>query len=246
MLSDRIRTMGAPHWLALFAMILLAWGALFVMATTGDMAAMPGDMGTMSGGADIGWPGMFGMWVLMSAAMMAPTVLPALATYDDLARTGTATNMARLIGGYLTVWIGFSLLASGAQMALFRADLLDQMGQSASGWLSAMLLAGAGAYQFLPTKEACLSKCRAPLTFFMSHWDEGPWRNGLRLGVVCVGCCWALMALGFVGGVMNLWFMGLATLVMIIEKLPEVGRWVTRPLGALLIGAAGMVGFGLI
>jgi predicted metal-binding membrane protein len=246
MLSDRIRAMGAPHWLALFAMILLAWIALFVMATPGDMGATPGDMAAMSGGSGVGWPGMFGMWVLMTAAMMAPTVLPALATYDDLARTGTATNMAQLIGGYLTVWIGFSLLASGAQMALFRADLLDQMGQSASDWLSAVLLAGAGVYQFVPAKEACLSKCRAPLTFFMSHWDEGPWRNGLRLGVVCVGCCWALMALGFVGGVMNLGFMGLATLVMIVEKLPEVGRWVTRPLGALLIAAAGMVGFGLI
>jgi len=80
----------------------------------------------------------------------------------------------------------------------------------------------------------------------MAHWDEGPLKNGTRLGLVCLGCCWALMALGFVGGVMNLAFMGLATLVMIFEKLPEIGRWITRPLGGMLIAAALVVGFGLI
>lgn len=235
--------MGAPHWLALFAMILLAWGALFFMAGQG------GSHGDMSGGMTpekAGFASVWAMWALMSAAMMAPTVIPALATYDDLAQTGTSTSMARLVAGYMTVWMGFCVLAAGAQMALSRADLLNPMGQTGQSWLTASLLAGAGVYQFMPTKEVCLSKCRAPLTFFMSHWDEGPWRNGLRLGMVCVGCCWALMALAFVGGVMNLAFMGLATLVMIVEKLPEVGRWITRPLGALLIVAAGMVGFGLI
>ena len=93
----------------------------------------------------------------------------------------------------------------------------------------------AGAYQFSPLKAACLAKCRAPLGFFMQHWDEGAWRNGLRLGLVCLGCCWALMALAFVGGVMNLAFMGLATAIMVIEKLPDLGRWLTRPLGGLLM-----------
>jgi predicted metal-binding membrane protein len=104
--------------------------------------------------------------------------------------------------------------------------------------LTAGLLLFAGLYQFSSLKEACLSKCRQPLTFFMAHWDEGPWRNGLRLGAVCLGCCWALMALAFVGGVMNVAFMGLAALIMVLEKLPEIGRWVTRPLGVVLIAAA--------
>ena len=85
-----------------------------------------------------------------------------------------------------------------------------------------------------------MSKCRMPMTFFMQHWDEGPLRNGLRLGLVCLGCCWALMLLGFVGGVMNVAFMGLATLIMVFEKLPDLGRYVTKPLGWLLI-AAGIV-----
>ena len=253
MLSDRIRAMGAPHWLALFGGILGAWALLFMMAVPGGLRALgPGygadfwrDFCTLTpDGA--GLARMFAMWALMSAAMMAPTVIPALATYDDLGQTGTATSMGALLAGYLAVWMGFSVLAAGAQMALFRAGLLDPLGQSASGWLSAGLLAAAGLYQFSPTKDACLRKCRAPLTFFMSHWGEGPWKNGLRLGLVCLGCCWALMALGFVGGVMNLAFMGLATLVMVFEKLPEIGRWITRPLGALLIAGAGAVGFGLI
>jgi predicted metal-binding membrane protein len=74
-----------------------------------------------------------------------------------------------------------------------------------------------------------------PVTFFMAHWDEGALRNGLRLGAVCLGCCWALMLLGFVGGVMSLGFMGLATVVMTLEKL-HAGAWITRPLGGVLIG----------
>jgi predicted metal-binding membrane protein len=253
MLAERIRAMGAPHWLTLFGLILGAWVLLFVMAVPADLRAAGAlygaefwkDFCTLTPDA-AGLARMVAMWALMSAAMMAPTVIPALATYDDLAQTGTSTNMARLMAGYLTVWMGFSLLAAGAQMLLFRAELLNPLGQSAEAWLSAALLAAAGLYQFSPMKETCLSKCRQPLTFFMSHWDEGPWRNGLRLGLVCLGCCWALMALGFVGGVMNLAFMGLATLVMILEKLPEIGRFITRPLGALLIAGAGAVGFGLI
>jgi len=253
MASIRIRSMGAPHWLALFGLILVAWGAMFFMALPGE----PHVLGTHNDAGfrcdfctltpdRAGALRIWAMWALMSAAMMVPSVIPALVTYDDLSHSGAATSMGRLMGGYLTVWMGFSVLATGAQMALFQADLLGPPGQGASRWLSAALLGLAGVYQFSPLKAACLSKCRAPLTFFMAHWDEGPWRNGLRMGAVCLGCCWALMALGFIGGVMNLAFMGLATLVMIVEKLPEYGRWITRPLGALLIASAVAVGFGLI
>ncbi|MFC6687526.1 DUF2182 domain-containing protein [Jhaorihella thermophila] len=250
MLAHRIRAMAAPHWLALFGVILAAWGILYMMAVPADLrdaaniygAEFWRDLCTLTPDA-AGFGRMVLMWVLMSAAMMAPTVLPALATYDDLGHSGAQTSMWRLIGGYLAVWIGYSLLAAGAQMALFRAGLLDPLGRSASALLSAALLGVAGLYQFSALKEACLSKCRMPLTFFMQHWDEGPWRNGLRLGLVCLGCCWALMALAFVGGVMNLAFMGLATMLMVLEKLPEIGRWITRPLGAALLGAAGWMTF---
>ncbi len=253
MLADRIRAMAAPHWLALFGLILVAWLCLYLMAVPADLRAASAlyggefwrDLCTLTPDS-AGLLRMVLMWALMSAAMMAPTVLPALATYEDLSRTGTATSMARLVAGYLSVWLGFSVLAAGLQMVLFRAGLLDPLGQSAAASLSAFLLAGAGLYQFSPMKEACLSKCRRPLMFFMSHWDEGPLRNGLRLGLVCLGCCWALMMLAFVGGVMNLAFMGLATVIMVLEKLPEIGRYITRPLGGVLIVGAGLTVAGIL
>ncbi len=248
MLGNRIRAMSAPHWLALFGAILGAWTLLYLMAVPAETRAF-GDVY----GAEFwrslcivtpdaaGYARMVMMWALMSAAMMAPTVLPALATYDDLGQSGASTAMWRLVAGYLAIWLGYSFLAAGAQMTLFAAGLLDPLGQSAAAWLSACLLAGAGLYQFSALKESCLSKCRHPLTFFIAHYEEGPWRNGLRLGLVCLGCCWALMALAFVGGVMNLAFMGLATVLMVLEKLPEIGQRITRPLGFGLIAAAGLV-----
>ena len=245
MISARIRRMTGLHWLTLFGVIVLAWALLYAMALPESLRVA----GQVYGAEFLaslcvvtpdaaGFGRITVMWALMSAAMMAPTALPALATYDELPTTGRS-GFAALLAGYLTIWLGFSLLAAGAQMGLYRGDLVSAFGDSRSRVLSGVLLLIAGAYQFSPVKEACLAKCRAPLTFFMQHWDEGAWRNGLRLGLVCLGCCWALMALAFVGGVMNLAFMGLATAIMIIEKLPDLGRWLTRPLGAGL-GLAGL------
>ena len=241
MVAERIRAMGGLHWLALFGLILGAWIVLYAMAVPAELRE-----GAVIFGSDFiaslcvvtpdmgGYFRMVAMWGLMSAAMMAPTALPAFATYDDL----PGTRLWPLVAAYLLVWLGFSVLAAGVQMALFRAELVSDFGDSRSTTLSAGLLLLAGLYQFSPAKEACLSKCRAPLMFFMQHFEEGPWRNGLRLGAVCLGCCWALMLLAFVGGVMNLAFMGLATLIMVLEKLPEIGRWLTRPLGGVLIASA--------
>jgi predicted metal-binding membrane protein len=172
---------------------------------------------------------------LLSAAMMLPTALPALATFDDL--PSTQGDFGRLVGGYLAVWLVFSAVAAVAQMGLWQLGLVDQTGLSVNTWLSGGLLILAGAYQFSAFKAACVSKCRAPFAFFMQHWPEGPWRMGLRLGAVCLGCCWALMLLAFVGGVMSLAFMGLATLLMVFEKLPQIGERLTLPLGLALIGA---------
>lgn len=241
MLSDRIRAMGAPHWVALFGLILAAWVMLYAMALPADLRESARIFGaefweslcTVTPDA-AGFGRVVLMWALMAAAMMAPTALPAFATYEDLGRS-TQTRFGALVAGYLAVWLGFSVLAGGLQMALFSAGLVSAFGDSLSAGLSAGLLMVAGLYQFSPVKEACLSKCRAPLTFFMAHWDEGALRNGVRLGLVCLGCCWALMLLAFVGGVMNIAFMGLATLIMVFEKLPQYGRLLTRPLGVVLI-----------
>ncbi len=246
MFARSIRSMAAPHWLGLFAAVLVAWGALYLMAIPADLRSLSRIYGAefwaelcqvtpdAAGGLKL-----FAMWALMSAGMMLPTALPAFATFDDLP-TGPR-DFAGLVGGYLTVWMGFSVLAAAAQMALWQAGLVDRTGLSLSAYLSGALLVGAGLYQFSTIKDACLSKCRAPLAFFMDHWAAGPWRMGLRLGAVCLGCCWALMMLALVGGVMSLAFMGLATLLMVFEKLPELGAWLTRTLGFALIGAGAVV-----
>ncbi|MDB3912768.1 DUF2182 domain-containing protein [Paracoccaceae bacterium] len=246
MVSEKIRAMGAPHWLLLFGVIGAAWGLLYAMALPSDLRAAGQVYGLdFLTQLCVVTPDAAGllrvtlMWCLMSAAMMAPTVLPALATYDDLAQTVPGTNFTLLVAGYLLVWLGFSILAALLQMGLFNADLVSVFGDSRSAALSGVLLMLAGLYQFSPLKEACLNKCRQPMMFFLQYWSEGPWRNGARLGLVCLGCCWALMLLAFVGGVMNLVFMGIATVIMMMEKLPEIGRYLTKPLGVVLVASSG-------
>lgn len=235
------------RWLGFFAFVLAAWLALFAMAYTPGPAGFANVYGAEFWAAlcavdarDAGYSQVFLMWALMSAAMMAPTFVPTLKTYDELSEARKGRGFAALLGGYIMVWLGFSALAAGVQLAASQGGLMqgDALG---SRWLSAALLIGAGAYQFTTLKESCLSQCRAPFMFFMQHWEEGPLKNGLRLGLVCIGCCWALMLLGFVGGTMNLLWMGGATLLMVFEKLPEIGRVLTKPLGfALIIAGAAM------
>ena len=246
MFAVRIRSMLGLHWLMLFGAIAISWALLFAMAIPPDLREASRIFGTdfwialCTVTPDLAgyWRVML-MWLLMSTAMMLPTALPAFAAYDDLGQSGAHTAFLPLVAGFLAVWMGFALVAAGLQMALFHLDLVSSFGDSRSYWLSAALLTIAGGYQFAPLKDTCLSKCRAPLTFFLQYWDTGPWRMGLRLGATCLGCCWALMLLAFVGGVMSLAFMGLATMFMILEKLPEVGRWLSRPLGYALLGGAG-------
>jgi hypothetical protein len=118
--------------------------------------------------------------------------------------------------------------ADGALISAFG----DSRSAALSGWAADR---SPGSTSSARSRRPASAKCRAPLTFFLQHWEEGPFRNGLRFGAVCLGCCWALMLLAFVGGVMNLAFMGLATLVMALEKLTWIGAVITRPLGGLLI-----------
>ena len=227
--------MAAPHWVALYGALLASWAALWAAsAPTGDgWARLLLDL-CRATPETAGAAGMLAMWLLMSAAMMLPTAIPAIATHDEIAAAHGTGGGARLVAGYAVVWVGFSLAAAAAQSALG--------GVAQAPWLAPALLALAGAYQLSPQKDACLSRCRSPLAFFITHWAEGPWRMGLRLGAVCLGCCWALMALGLVGGAMSLGFMALATLLMTLEKLTR-GAFVPRAIGlACLVGAGYLTG----
>lgn len=227
--------MTAPHWLVLYAGLIAAWTVVFLTNADTGWATALRDICRLPVEA-VGLGGAVAMWLIMSAAMMLPTALPAFATHDDIADTQGTGGGAHLVAGYVAVWVGFSGMAAICQLVLSRAGVLDGV------WLAVVLLTLAGAYQFSAIKDACLSKCRQPLTFFMSHWDEGPLRMGVRLGATCLGCCWALMALGLIGGAMSLGFMALATLLMTLEKLTR-GTFVPRAIGlACLTGAGFLIG----
>jgi predicted metal-binding membrane protein len=232
-------------WLGLFALILAAWVALFTMTLDVPPAGLAPDLwASLCGGPmTASYHVLFAMWALMAAAMMLPTFIPALRTFISFGHAGAthASDAAMLVCGYTLVWLGFAAAAAALQQWLAQLGLLAPDGKSLSLWLTAVLLLAAGLYQFSVLKAACLAKCRMPLTFFMERWAPGParaFRMGSQLGLACLGCCWALMALAFVGGTMNLVWMGAATLFMALEKLPDIGRPLTHPMGAILILAA--------
>jgi predicted metal-binding membrane protein len=237
-------------WPAFFAGVLLAWAALWAMGqeARGLTSVYGAELWAAlcrSGAADVAFPALAAMWAVMAAAMMAPTFVPALRTFLALpAPAGGAGQAAALVASYLAVWLAAALGFAALQLALSSRGLVAPDASSLSLPLSAALLAVAGAYQFAPLKSACLSRCRAPLSLFLASWRPGlrpAFSLGLRMGADCLGCCWALMLLAFVGGMGNLLFMGLATLLMVMEKLPEFGRPLTRPLGVVLLVSAGAV-----
>jgi predicted metal-binding membrane protein len=184
----------------------------------------------------------FIMWSVMMVAMMLPTALPAVTVFDNLARrrglqTGSASPVALFVAGYVAAWTGFAAVAAAAQVVLSRAALLTPMLQSASIALSAVILLAAGAFQFTSLKDACLTKCRTPLAFFLAEWRDsktGALVLGLKHGSYCVGCCWALMAVMFVVGAMNLLWMGALVLFVLGEKMTPA-RWRYRHVAGVVL-----------
>jgi len=184
---------------------------------------------------------------VMMAAMMLPTMVPTLMSYEDLmaSANGTRAGWFGVLLGYFIVWVGFAAVIAAVQLGLLFGGVIDMLGIPNSRWISAGLLIVVGAFQFTRAKEICHGVCHSPMMYFVGNWKTGfagGLRMGLGLGVFCVVCCWGFMALGFVGGVMNLAWMGLATLFMILEKLPQIGHKVMKPMGVLLIAAGLVVG----
>lgn len=187
---------------------------------------------------------LFVMWAVMMVAMMIPSAAPMVLTYAAIRRKRHATERplaptAWFLAGYIGVWTGFSVLATAVQWGLHEAALLSPMMVSASSALGGLLLVAAGIFQWTPLKRACLKRCRSPLGFLLADWQEGnagALRMGLEHGSYCVGCCWALMALLFVAGVMNLlWVAAIAGFVL-LEKLAPAGPWIGRVGGLALVG----------
>jgi predicted metal-binding membrane protein len=229
---------------ALATVAALAWLYLFLDAAdmTAAMAGMDRTM-AMPPRAAIELVLLFAMWWVMMVGMMLPGVAPVILTFATVNRNRQARGepyvpAALFAAGYLLAWGGFSLVATLAQEALERAALLSPMDMTTNNrLLGGLLFVAAGLYQFTPIKLACLRACRSPLDFVVNHWRDGPsgaLRMGLTHGVHCLGCCWILMLLLFVGGVMNLLWVAVLAIVVLIEKL-TTGPWIGRAGGVLLI-----------
>jgi predicted metal-binding membrane protein len=185
----------------------------------------------------------FTMWAVMMVAMMGPTAAPVLLLFaTSHARRGerSVPTVVLLFGvGYLTIWLGFSVGATLAQWALNQAMLLSAAMVVGSPYVAGALFIGAGVYQLTPLKNACLEHCQTPMGFLMSHWRDGPggaFQMGLRHGLYCLGCCWALMALLFAVGVMNLVGVAVLTVFILAERVGQGGAVVARVGGVAMIG----------
>jgi predicted metal-binding membrane protein len=183
----------------------------------------------------------FAMWALMMAAMMLPSAWPMIRSFVDVSsRKRQAARGRAFVGAYLLIWCAFSVFATIFQWALQRAGWVDPMIVSTSAWLTGALLVIAGVYQFSPLKRMCLAGCRTPIGFMIGEWRpgaRGAWTMGLRHGLLCAGCCWALMALLFVGGAMNLAWVVALSIVVAIEKMAPKGDRIALLLGVVLIAA---------
>ena len=258
--NDRIIAAAGLLGIAVLAWLYLGIEASRMGAVSDSMDSMGAMHGSMEGMDDSvmapePWLGgafapTFLMWSVMMVAMMLPSAMPAMVLYGSIVRKNRAAGSAVpstwiFAAGYLSVWTGFALAAAILQEALDGSGLLTPTIASASPWLTGGLLVLAGVYQWLPFKDACLRKCREPMTFFLMHWRagvSGAFKMGAEHGLYCVGCCWALMLLLYAAGVMNLLWVALIAAYVLVEKLFPKGRLIGRLAGV----AMGTVGVGVI
>lgn len=186
---------------------------------------------------------MFVMWAVMMVAMMTPSATPMILMFSRINRDRHAQRnpmvaTGAFLAGYLVVWTAFSAVATIAQWGLHRAALLSPMMVSNNPVLGGVLLIGAGGFQFTPLKHACLTHCRTPIGFFLTEWREGnrgAFLMGVRHGTFCVGCCWLLMGLLFVAGVMNLLWVATIAAYVLVEKIVSGGHRVGQAMGVCMI-----------
>jgi predicted metal-binding membrane protein len=221
---------------ALFGLAALAW-----WSTAERMAGMDDGPGTDVGA--VGW--FLGVWIVMMAAMMFPSVSPTVALYARMARRGPRIAPFVFVSGYLATWTAAGLAAYGVFKVGDRL-LGDELAWAGAGrWLAGGTLLLAAAYELTPMKDVCLGKCRSPLGFLLSTWrsgTRGAFEMGARHGAWCVGCCWALMASLFALGAMSLAWMAFVAALIALEKTVPFGRAITYGTAALLL----IVGIALI
>lgn len=224
---------------ALVGLTLLAWGYLSLHGAHGAMS-LPG-----SGNEDVMLLMLSTlMWSVMMVAMMLPSAFPMIFTFTKVQqRQASAGRMTAptwlFVAGYLCVWVGFSMVAAITQWSLHEYALLSSTMGKVGPLLGGGILITAGLFQFSKLKQACLRMCRTPLGFLMAEWRDGlggALVMGSRHGLYCTGCCWALMLVMFVGGVMNLALMAALAVYFVAEKLLPRAQQFSQLTGALLVG----------
>jgi predicted metal-binding membrane protein len=238
----------------LLLLTALAWAYLVrldrqmsaAMAYDRAMADMGMTMAVPWRAADVWFT--FAMWAVMMVGMMTASATPVLLLLARM-HEGRAAPRAPLAvpafgAGYLVVWIAFSAAAALAQWALHALAMLSPSMTTSSARLGGAILIAAGVYQLTPFKSACLAHCRTPLGFLMSHWRDGnagALRMGIAHGTYCLGCCWALMCVLFVVGVMNLAWVAAMTIFVLLEKVGPAGLVVARVAGMAMIICGALV-----
>ena len=228
------------------AVVVIAWGYMvYVSQSSAEMDMSIGmTMGNVRPWSGVDFSLMFVMWAVMMVAMMVPSAAPMILLFATVNRrrrehSGRFVSTGVFLSGYLVVWVGFALVATLGNWGLHQASLLtSMMGGTSSGYLGGALLLTAGIFQWSQLKYVCLTHCRSPLSFLMNDWRDGTWgafKMGLQHGRYCLGCCWILMALLFVLGVMNLvWIAALATFVL-AEKVIPAGKTISKITGVFLV-----------
>jgi predicted metal-binding membrane protein len=245
-----VRALGRPRMLAFVCTgVLVAAGWIYLGLIVAGMSGA-GVLETLcrpSFGAPEGWSLaqtalVLSMWCAMAFAMMLPTAGPMILTYAELAETAgrkgePVASPLVLTAGYVLVWLGAAVLLAATQMLLLRLAMLDTMMATVSPLFSGGVFIGAGLYQFSALKHACVTQCQHPFRFFFANWTadrRGVFRLGLRQGLYCLGCCWAMMLLMFAVGVMNVIWMAALGAIMAIEKVNTTTRF-SRALGAVFV-----------
>jgi predicted metal-binding membrane protein len=228
----------------LAGIVAIAWAyMIYLDRAMGKSMGMEMGMPRIQGWGTVDFVLMFVMWAVMMVAMMTPSATPMILMFSRInrrrhERLTPIVATGAFLAGYLVVWTVFSAVATFAQWGLHRAALLSPMMMSNNPLLGGMLLIGAGIFQFTPLKHACLNHCRSPLGFFMTEWREGnrgAFFMGVHHGIYCVGCCWLLMALLFVAGVMNLLWVATIAAYVLVEKVFPAGHRVSQIFGLCII-----------
>ena len=232
---------------ALGAVVVLAWG--FLLAGTGmEMPDARAGEHTAGAGSLGRLLAVLLMWAMMMVAMMLPSAAPTILLFAALTRTRASASplppTAGFAAGYVLLWGVFSLVATLAHVTLEHAVLVSSAMRTTTSVLAGLLLVAAGVYQWTPLKHACLTNCRSPIHFVTRHWRAGlggAFRLGLFHGAYCVGCCWALMGLLFVGGVMNVAWVATLAVFVLLEKTTFLGTRVGRAVSGVGLIAAGVI-----